>query len=68
MNLQLPQFDVVIEISRGSFLKRGWKGTVDFVSPSPCPFNYGAIPDYIGCEGTFLMPLFLNRDYPEGKL
>jgi hypothetical protein len=39
MSPQLPQFEVVIEISRGSFLKRGWDGTVDFVSPFPCPFN-----------------------------
>ena len=39
MNLQLPQVEVVIEIPRGSFLKRGWDGSVDFISPFPCPFN-----------------------------
>ena len=33
--------DVVIEIPRWSFLKRGSSGGVDFVSPFPCPYNYG---------------------------
>ena len=39
-----PEVDVVIEIPRGSFLKRGSTGHVDFVSPLPCPFNYGSVP------------------------
>jgi inorganic pyrophosphatase len=29
------EIDVVIEITRGSFLKRGSTGHVDFVSPFP---------------------------------
>ena len=33
------ELEVVIEIPRGSFLKRGSDGQVDFVSPFPCPFN-----------------------------
>jgi inorganic pyrophosphatase len=31
--------DVVIEVPRGSFLKRGSSGRTDFVSPLPCPYN-----------------------------
>jgi inorganic pyrophosphatase len=64
----LPQFEVVIEIPRGSFLKRGWDGTVDFVSPFPCPFNYGAIPDYIGGEGDLLDAVVLGPRLPRGKI
>ena len=45
------EVEVLIEIPRGSFLKRGYSGHVDFVSPLPCPFNYGAVPQYIGLEG-----------------
>jgi inorganic pyrophosphatase len=45
---RVPELDVVIEIPRGSFLKRGSTGRVDFVSPLPCPFNYGSVPRYIG--------------------
>jgi hypothetical protein len=32
--------DVVIEVPRGSFVKRGSSGSIDFISPLPCPFNY----------------------------
>ena len=38
-----PSVEVVIEIPRWSFLKRGSSGRIDFVSPLPCPFNYGAV-------------------------
>jgi len=56
----LPIVDVVIEIPRGSFLKRGSNGRVDFVSPFPCPFNYGSIHEYIGGEGDFLDAVVLG--------
>jgi inorganic pyrophosphatase len=36
------QLEVVIEIPKWSFVKRGTFGHVDFISPFPCPFNYGA--------------------------
>lgn len=58
--------DVVIEIPRGSFLKRGSTGTVDFVSPLPCPFNYGSVPDYLGLEGDLLDALVLGPRLPVG--
>ena len=50
----VPEVDVVIEIPRGSFLKRGSSGHVDFISPLPCPFNYGAVPTLLGLEGDLL--------------
>ena len=46
-----PEVEVMIEIPRGSFLKRGSTGHIDFVSPLPCPFNYGSVPAYVGLEG-----------------
>ena len=49
-----PELEVVIEVPRGSFVKRGSTGTVDFVSPLPCPFNYGAVPKLLGLEGDLL--------------
>jgi inorganic pyrophosphatase len=54
------EVEVVIEIPRGSFLKRGSTGHVDFVSPLPCPFNYGSVPDYVGLEGDLLDALVLG--------
>lgn len=54
------QVEVVIEVPRGSFLKRGSSGAIDFVSPLPCPYNYGSVPDYIGGEGDFLDAVVLG--------
>jgi inorganic pyrophosphatase len=41
-------------------LKRGSAGQVDFVSPLPCPFNYGSVPNYVGLEGDLLDALVLG--------
>lgn len=55
-----PIVEVLIEIPRGSFLKVGSTGRVDFVSPLPCPFNYGSVPDLVGLEGDLLDALVLG--------
>ncbi len=55
-----PEVEVVVEIPRGSFLKRGSTGHIDFVSPFPCPFNYGSVPAYLGLEGDLLDALVLG--------
>ena len=54
------EVEVVIEVPRGSFLKRGSSGRIDFVSPLPCPFNYGAVPTHLGLEGDLLDALVLG--------
>jgi inorganic pyrophosphatase len=58
---EVPEVDIVIEIPRGSFLKRGSRGRVDFVSPLPCPFNYGAVPTLVGLEGDLLDVVVLGQ-------
>ena len=55
-----PQVRVRIEVPRWSFLKRGSSGKVDFISPLPCPLNYGCVPDYIGLEGDLLDAVVLG--------
>ncbi|HSD43314.1 MAG TPA: inorganic diphosphatase [Burkholderiales bacterium] len=57
---------MLIEVPRGSFVKRGSTGHVDFVSPLPCPFNYGSVPDYIGREGDLLDAVVLGPRLPLG--
>ncbi len=50
----LPQrCTVVIEVPRGSFIKRELhdRGRVEFISPVPCPFNYGFVPGEAGPDG-----------------
>jgi inorganic pyrophosphatase len=62
-----PSVEVTIEIPRGSFLKRGSAGQIDFVSPFPCPFNYGSVRQYIGGEGDYLDAVVLGRRLTAGS-
>jgi len=62
-----PQVQVLIEIPRGSFLKRGSTGHVDFVSPLPCPFNYGSVPQFVGLEGDLLDAVVLGPRLARGS-
>lgn len=64
--LDPPEVDVVIEVPKGSFLKRGSTGHIDFVSPLPCPFNYGSVPKYLGLEGDLLDAVVLGPRLPLG--
>ena len=62
-----PMVEVVIEIPRGSFLKRGSNGQLDFISPLPCPFNYGSVHNYIGGEGDLLDAVVLGPRLAPGS-
>jgi inorganic pyrophosphatase len=63
---EAPLVEVIIEIPRGSFLKRGSTGELDFISPLPCPFNYGSIPAFIGLDGDLLDAVVLGPRLPRG--
>ncbi|MCB1679145.1 MAG: inorganic diphosphatase [Halioglobus sp.] len=63
---RLPRLEVLIEIPRGSFVKRDGGGRVDFISPFPCPFNYGSVPRYIGGEGDYLDAIVLGPRLAQG--
>ena len=58
--------EVDIEIPRGSFLKTGSSGELDFLSPLPCPFNYGSVPGLLGGEGDLLDAVVLGPRLPRG--
>ena len=66
LSLDPPEVDVVIEVPKWSFLKRGSTGRIDFISPLPCPFNYGCIPKYLGLEGDLLDAVVLGPRLPLG--
>src|SRR6185295_14422803 len=65
--LEPPEVEVVIEVPRFSFLKRGSTGRIDFISPFPCPFNYGSVPTHVGMEGDLLDALVLGPRLPFGS-
>jgi inorganic pyrophosphatase len=64
---EAPEVEVLIEVPRGSFLKRGSTGRIDFISPLPCPYNYGSVPKYLGLEGDLLDALVLGPRLPLGS-
>jgi len=51
---------VVIDVPRGSFIKRDDDGAADFVSPIPCPFNYGHVPGTLADDGDALDAVVLG--------
>jgi inorganic pyrophosphatase len=51
---------VVIDVPRGSFIKRDDDGAVDFVSLVPCPFNYGHVPGTLAGDGDALDAIVLG--------
>ena len=57
-----------VEIPRGGFIKYTPAGRVDFVSPLPCPFNYGCIPDETSEDGDPLDAVILGPRLPRGTL
>ena len=63
---EAPLVDVIIEVPQGSFLKRGSTGKLDFISPLPCPFNYGSVPAYMGLDGDLLDAVVLGSRLPSG--
>jgi inorganic pyrophosphatase len=65
---EAPEVEVLIEVPRGSFLKRGSTGHIDFISPLPCPFNYGSVPTHIGLEGDLLDAVVLGPRLPLGTV
>ena len=59
---------VEIEVARGGLVKWGSDGRVDFLSPVPCPFNYGAVTGFIGGDGDPLDAVVLGKRLPRGHL
>ena len=60
------ELTVVVDVPRGSFVKRDDNGIVDFVSPFPCPFNYGHVPGTRAEDGDAMDAVVLGRRLPLG--
>lgn len=59
---------VLVEVPRGGFVKRRADGSVDYVSPLPCPFAYGCVPDREGGDGDPLDAVLLGGPRRRGDL
>ncbi len=58
---------VSVEVPAWTFAKRRADGTVDFVSPLPCPWAYGSLPGEAGGDGDDLDALVLDQRGPAGS-
>ena len=59
--------EVLIEVPRGSFAKRDARGAVEFLSPLPCPFNYGCVPALPAPDGDALDAVVLGPRLSMGQ-
>lgn len=59
--------EVLVETSRWGFIKRRPDGSVDFISPVPCPYNYGCIPGLDSGDGDPLDVIILGPTLPRGQ-
>lgn len=64
--MEPKQLEVVIDVPRGSFIKRDDDGRLDYVSPLPCPFNYGSVPNTVSGDGDRLDALVLGPRLARG--
>lgn len=63
-DLELPApgelCDVIVDHPRWSVIKRRSDGSVDFVAPVPCPYNYGSISGWRSGDGDELDAVVLG--------
>lgn len=59
--------EFLVEVPAGGLVKWGADGGVDFVSPLPCPFNYGSIPGLAGADGDPQDAVLLGARRPRGS-
>jgi inorganic pyrophosphatase len=59
--------EVLIESPRWSLVKRRGDGSVDFISPLPCPYNYGCIPGLQSDDGDPLDVVVLGPRLRRGQ-
>ncbi len=59
--------EVLIESPRFSVVKRRADGQVDFISPLPCPYNYGCIPELSSGDGDPLDVVVLGPRLRRGE-
>lgn len=62
-----PEPEVLVETSRWGFIKRRPDGSIDFVSPVPCPYNYGCIPGLDSGDGDPLDVIILGPRLRRGQ-
>eukprot|EP00250_Pteridium_aquilinum_P004815 c15013_g1_i2 orf=207-761(-) len=58
--------EVVVEVPKGNMVKRRPDGSMDFILPCPCPFNYGSVKSTHALDGDPLDAIVLGGYLPYG--
>lgn len=58
---------VRVEVPRGGMVKRELGGGVEYLSPVPCPFNYGCLPEVPAPDGDPMDALVIGPSLPAGS-
>ena len=58
---------IKIETPKYSFIKRKDDGSIDYISPVPCPFNYGSVLDTVSGDGDRLDAIVLGPKLKFGQ-
>lgn len=62
----MNKLEVIIETPKFSFIKYKDDGSVDYVSPLPCPFNYGSVPNTKSGDGDRMDAVVLGNKLKGG--
>jgi inorganic pyrophosphatase len=54
-------YSICIEVPRGGLIKRNEHGDIDYISPMPCPFNYGSVLQIKGEDGDLQDAILLGK-------
>lgn len=58
--------EVIIETPKMSLIKYKDDGSIDYISPVPCPFNYGSVPNTISGDGDRIDAIILGKKLKGG--
>ena len=53
-------YSICIEVSKWGMIKWNEKGNIDYISPIPCPFNYGSVKNIMGDDGDLQDAILLG--------
>ena len=68
MKREIPdEVEIVIDVPRLGCIKRREDGTIDYVSPFPCPFNYGHVPGRPAEDGEHQDAIVLGPPLARGQ-
>ena len=54
-------YSICIEVPKWGMIKRNEKGNIDYISPIPCPFNYGSVENIQGDDGDLQDAILLGE-------